>query len=352
MNIKYFDKLSILFVLICFISCDDFEANDPMLDHQIQLLNKSSDYTINSSQPKIVYVTGYIGYYDDGASGALAWRNGLCSMLIDNCGSKTSCIAFDENILYLVGVNQYFKNGVRIPLGTNSTSSNTTWKTSDIVISNHDVYISGTCNSAVYWKNGMINALSGGTDATGIFVTSSNDVYVSGKCTIWKSWKDITTYARYWKNGHMYDLGIGDAVDIAVKDTDVYVLGSQNNKAVLWKNGVKTILSEAADCYATHLKISGDDIIITGWIYSNAKASSIYWRNGIMNQLNSNGYSSQTTSIFVDPDNNDLYISGNIGDGSFQNAVYWKNDILTILPANIAFAYGGKMYSSTDIVVK
>lgn len=352
MCIRIINKATILFIILGLTSCVGHDMTDDLLlDQQIQDLNKASVSENNVSSTKTVYVTGYISY-NDGASGAFVWRNGICSLLINGGIIKASCIAFDDDTLYLVDVYQYFKNGIRIPLGTNSTGAYSSKNTTDIKISNHDVYISGRDNGAVYWKNGVINALNGGTEATGIFVTSSNDVYVSGKNTIWSSWKDIVIYARYWKNGQMFNLGVGDAVDIAVKDTDTYVLGHQDNKAVLWKNGIKTILSETSYFIANHIEISGNDIIISGKVIIGNKEYATYWKNGVMNQLNSNGYSSQTTSIYIDPDNNDLYISGNIGDGTFQNAVYWKNGIVTILPANMAFGFGSKRYSSTDIIVK
>lgn len=354
MTIKLYKRLSIIIGFICFISCGDSDIyGDPILDQQIQCLKESDTSDANINPKKTVYVTGYIGYYDDGAEGALAWRNGLCSVLIDNGESKASCITFDNDTLYLVSNTQYFKNGIIIPLSTNSSEPYSSKKTSDIAISNHDVYISGSYNNrAVYWKNGIINILNGGTEATGIYVTTSNDVYVSGINIIYKSWKDITSYAQYWKNGQMHSLGTGVAYDIAIKDTDVYVLGYQNGKAVLWKNGLKKVLSETSNFIANHIELAGNDIIISGKVILNNKEYAAYWKNDVLNQLNSDGYSSQTTSIFIDPDNNDLYISGNIGDGSFQNAVYWKNGILSILPANVEFAYGSKRYSSTDIYVK
>lgn len=337
---KFHVKIIALLVFLFFYSCGKNEVEIQKINTQIQVLNSVSNSTLNNTIAKNVYVTGYIGYYEGGASGALAWRNGLCSILFDNGTSRSTCIAFDDSILYLVGVSQYFKNGYVVPLNSSSTGTYTYLNTTDIAISNHDVYISGSDNgNAVYWKNGIETVLTGGTLATGIQVTNNNVVCVSGEMSVSAGHGGYNTYAVYWKNGNRTNLGSGNASDIAVQDTDVYVVGYQAGKAVYWKNGIKTELS-SNNSSANKIIISGSDLYIAG-TDNGAK----YWKNGVLYPLNYIDYTTYVSSLFID--GNDVYVSGNISGKGWENrAVYWKNGQCTVLP------FLSETYSSTDICVK
>lgn len=334
---KFNIKITALLVFLFFYSCDKNEVEIQKINTRIQSLNSVNNSTLNNTIAKNVYVTGP-GY---------VWRNDICSMFIElNIGIAT-CIAFDDSILYLVGQNQYFKNGYLFPL--NHTTPYL--KTTDIAISNHDIYICGSDIGAVYWKNGMETLLPGGTLATGIKVTNNNDIYTSGCVTYSGSHGMTYNYAVYCKNGNVFNLGEGGANDIAIKDTDAYVVGNQNGKAVYWKNGIKTELT-VNDTYSTAnaIAILNNDIFIVGRYNNNA----VFWKNGVMTILDSNGYTSEVKSIFIDTENNDIYMSGNIwgylnGYDEYK-AVYWKNRTLNILQVSNIGIYG--KYSSTDIYVK
>ena len=71
-------------------------------------------------------------------------------------------------------VAKYWVDGQEIKLsdGTNNAKANS------IFVSGSDVYIAGSDNGAVYWKNNAEIRLSG-SNASSIFV-SGNDVYVGG----------------------------------------------------------------------------------------------------------------------------------------------------------------------------
>ena len=128
-------------------------------------------------------------------------------------------------------------NGQEIKLsdGTQDASANS------MVVHNNDLYIAGSDNGAVYWKNNNEIRLPG-NNASSIFV-SGNDVYVAGA---------HDSKAVYWKNGtevalvstKVYgDYGSIAANSIFVQGNDVYVAGYDGPNAVYWKNGEEIYLS-------------------------------------------------------------------------------------------------------------
>jgi len=122
-----------------------------------------------------------------------------------------------------------------------------------VFVSGTDVYVAGeyhvgTNEIPVIWKNGVATALSTPSDgiAESVFV-SGTDVYVAGQAYNGTQW-----VAAFWKNGVETFLpmsGINsEAHAVYVSGTDVYVVGYESDlvtfqDAVLWKNGVRTLLS-------------------------------------------------------------------------------------------------------------
>jgi hypothetical protein len=126
--------------------------------------------------------------------------------------------------------------------------------TSAIAASGSDVYISGneiSPNDSVvwcgYWKNGARVTLDSSlylvtrqyANATGLAI-SGTDVYVIGTQV---QATDGTSRAVYWKNGILQPLSGGSAASaIVIYGSDVYILGNDSEgNMILWKNGAQLL---------------------------------------------------------------------------------------------------------------
>jgi hypothetical protein len=129
----------------------------------------------------------------------------------------------------------------------------------DIAVDESDWYLTGQSGGkAVYWKNGEMISLTDGKEQTSIaggIALVEGSVYITGnyggpvvyargheEMEGWWGWTEGT--AVYWKDGEMIRLEGGSAAyDIAVDGDDVYVSGNKEylsgagQQAILWKNG-------------------------------------------------------------------------------------------------------------------
>lgn len=139
-------------------------------------------------------------------------------------------------------VAKYWKNGEL----TNLTDEKRDGTATALVVQSGDVYIAGTeGTTAKLWKNGVASNVSGG--GTGVEVTDlfidGQDVYVAG----YES--DGTRFGGvYWKNAVPTQLPESQFLyGIYVFKGDVYVCGTDyDHRMILWKNGIPTILADAA----------------------------------------------------------------------------------------------------------
>lgn len=127
-----------------------------------------------------------------------------------------------------------------------------------------------------------------------------------------------------------FDFEIVEEIEDASADT--YIVGYEGNKAMLWKNGVPTVLSEESST-ARDIVVMGDDVYISGSI--NKKA--VYWKNGVPVFLPSE-YQNQTyfsTGEVIAISGNDVYVAGDFmeegGGSNSELAGYWKNGELFIV---------------------
>jgi len=185
--------------------------------------------------------------------------------------------------------------------------------------------------------------------------------------------------ARLWKNGATQNLGgvsdgalrsagtvQSEARSVFVSGNDVYVvgydmiLGMGIKHARLWKNGVlQNLQSEAYSDEATAVFVSGSDVYVlgreepsplpppTGWTFK-------VWKNGIAENFTVGTSYWQVNSIFVS--DGDVYVAGcvAISNGTAVptlQAKLWKNGVeedLVSSPnnscANSVFVSGGDVY--------
>ncbi len=166
-----------------------------------------------------------------------------------------------------------------------------------------------------------------GADST--FITAPRDIYVVG-------YEDNSSSrnAMLWKNGVATILGssLGMANAVFVSGNDVYVGGSEVSigpvgfirYAKIWKNGVATMVgNDLSEIYS--IFVSGNDVYAAGYESVGTANAATIWKNGVATHI-SNGINNATaTSVFVH--GTDVYIAGTDGFGS----KIWKNGIASAI---------------------
>ena len=153
---------------------------------------------------------------------------------------------------------------------------------------------------------------------------------------------DCNKVAMLWKNGKMQFLtedlskkgesayNSASSNSVYVSGKDVYVAGSEDGAAVLWKNGVAQKLTDGkTHAEASSVFVSGDDVYVAGRKQNNRdKGDAVLWKNGVEQILDKGGMFDYTaTSVFVS--GNDVYVTGyeqgylSYGDGDFDGSFFY-----------------------------
>jgi len=154
-----------------------------------------SDYTSDNGQDRVAYSVAVSGadVYAAGSfnNSPVYWKNGVITILNTsisgekNGGGYAKSVALSGTDVYVVGAYDslngiltagYWKNGVLIPLQTNSSNSSFA---NGIAFAGNDIYIVGailssdrSSTSPAYWKNGTLVNFSGKGEIKSVFVTS------------------------------------------------------------------------------------------------------------------------------------------------------------------------------------
>ena len=178
------------------------------------------------------------------------------------------------------------------------------------------------------------------------FMTAPRDIYVAG-------YEDNSTSrsAILWKNGVATVLGtsIGMANAVFVSGNDVYVGGSEVSigpvgfirYAKIWKNGVATTLGvDLSEIYSVF--VSGTDVYAAGYESAGGMNRATIWKNGVATHLSNGVNNALASSVFVN--GTDIYITGNDGFGS----KIWKNGIASSVNGvdapNAVYVLGSDIY--------
>lgn len=308
--------------------------------------NDDDDPTPPAEKQTEIYTAGFVLTSDGSTTTHLAtlWKNGVAQQL-SNTESWVNKVTVVGNDVYAVGreyqgsksVAKLWKNGT----ATNPiNSSNNTEVLTCAVSASGDVYIlvrewSNIVNEYKVLKNNIPVALNRTNTNTVIFpydvFVSGNDVYVSGS-----EYSSATNLVKavFWKNGIISSLSDvaanaqNEARKIFVSDNNVYALGTEaradgNDIAVLWKNGLPTSITDGTKTGVVNaLFVSGNDVYIAGGEYDQTTFNSvtILWKNGTP-IFTRNGDDFNFTSVAVL--NNNWYL---IGDG--LEVSLWKNGVL------------------------
>jgi len=117
---------------------------------------------------------------------------------------------------------------------------------------------------------------------------------------------------------------------------EVFVAGTDDGRATLWKNGVAQTLSSAgSDAYSVF--VSGGDVFIAGRIYSRGSDDgwrATLWKNGVAQTLS--GDDSSANSVFVS--GGDVYVAGASGISIHSHPTLWKNGVAQSLGVGMLFS--------------
>jgi hypothetical protein len=220
----------------------------------------------------------------------------------------------------------------------------------DMAFLGNDIYTVGSIYNSdgssyrhVVWKNSTII-----TELTNIGFSSpfsiavnekTKDIYVVGLEQLPGEW----TKVKIWKNGIKSSLSDNDFAtpfDIKIKNNDIYVVGwlFQDNIdiAVIWKNGIPTYLTNGKNhAVATSITIIDNDIYVAG-TEENSSGNRVakYWKNGIATSLTDGAFDATATTIAVDK--KDVYVGGSEYNlNGKEVAKYWKNGVPNILSNGI-----------------
>ena len=215
-----------------------------------------------------VYISGY-STYEEQEEVVTLWKNAIPQQYFGKTFDfyKSSVYA-NKNDVY-VGCHIYsesqihahlFKNGENIELEDNKYAV-----INEIVQNGDDIYLAGAADknnnvylqTAAYWKNGIINYLSGGeinSFASDIFI-NNNDVYTVGN--IWNSTTLVAT-ATMWKNETPQALSdarpFASANSISINNNIIYIIGYEEDEtrqqfAKYWIDGVSQDVTNSGHKY-------------------------------------------------------------------------------------------------------
>ncbi len=129
---------------------------------------------------------------------------------------------------------------------------------------------------------------------------------------------------------------------------DLYVAGSENNRACYWKNNVLNYLPNGDNIQASKIIVENNNIYVFGTKYISINDTEYYfWKNNVKYDLkNYLGIPSTSKAYFSDyvvRNNTELFAGyvENISSGipTIYSLCYWKNGVKTILQNNIINLY-------------
>lgn len=184
---------------------------------------------------------------------AVHWKNGdgvaLGGGAVNSMANGISIKGTDVFVAGWDGGARYWKNGAAFGLGsatgTGDVSAVAVTDAGDVLAAGYTLTPAGV-QVATLWRNGEPSALSDGVKSACALAlaVAGPDVYAAGYVVEGGTW-----VAAFWKNGVQGALPASKGRDSAVfgiapYGTDVYAVGSDAGNAVLWKNGVETLLSD------------------------------------------------------------------------------------------------------------
>lgn len=296
-----------------------------------------------------------------GNSGAWLLKNEQLNLLMPENAYANSISIIDNNILIsgswfhdTLDVACYWLNNIRYDIDTSAITSDACSWEGAIFVSGYN-WINNK-STACYWINNQRMDLTPEVDAV------ANSIYVDETgvylCGQYFDADDKAWVACYWKNGVINKLSgkWSKAKKIIVKNGTVYVIGEMGNSdytytACYWKDSELKILSNKPS-QANDIGFSGNNLYICG---SN-DYHACYWLNdNLINLSPGNEYS---LADIISIDRNDIYIFGYKDEYGFWKNSEWNktsiNDLMTdaVVKNGNRYVTGNGPTSVTDAVTK
>jgi hypothetical protein len=265
-----------------------------------------------------VFVAGtdvYAGGYENNGTKNVAkvWKNGVATSLTNGTNDGfIACVFVSGTDVYAVGwennagandIAKIWKNGVATQLSTALTNNSRAFS---VRVYGTDVYVAGFENNgpgtkaiAKYWKNGTATSLTDGTRVAiggDVFVNGA-DVYVCGN-----EGNGTVGQAKYWKNGTAISLPVTSTTTtsficgIALVGTDVVAAGTDAGKPISWKNATPTAFANAGDL--SWQFVLNTDVYLAGYEGSGI-TKAVVWKNGTATSLTNGTNNAAATGVFV-----------------------------------------------------
>ncbi|MGC4104611.1 carboxypeptidase regulatory-like domain-containing protein [Ferruginibacter sp.] len=313
----------------------DVPGNFVTLD--LRLLNSANSLPMANTMVKITrlsngtYVTGFTN--DSGyVSGYVPKNENLKLEVITNTFCTSNTVVYTQNIGPYTANASLGNINVTIPATQVITFTGTV----------------KNCNNQPVTNGYVSLSLAGGggtiayTNATG--QVNFSLLYCGGTATYTYNAVDLSTgaystVAGATAIGNTVNLGTLTACGNTINTSGVYITGAIENNAVLWKDGIATVLTNIPangnkSAYALQALVynndvyvlgSEEDTTINGWVNTIK-----LWKNGVLTNV-TNGLTYAEPFGF-DVYNGDVYIVGLEGSGSATAAKVWKNGVATIIP--------------------
>ncbi|MEM9363191.1 MAG: IPT/TIG domain-containing protein [Bacteroidota bacterium] len=255
-----------------------------------------------------IYTTGE-SINDNGPDFASVWKNGVPTNLTSGLSPAEALSVFvEDGNVYVAGreledvyVSKVWKNGELLYNLTDGTYSS---RVHSIFVKNGEVYVAGTeyvenKNVAKVWKNGVSIQLSENANAYSVLVHEDIIYAVGSKNNIATIWVDGLSTSLI--NGSNWSL----ASSIFIQGRDIYACGFERigdvEVAIQWKNGIRTDLTDGkSHADANAIFVNDSDVYVAGWEQIEDKDVAKVWKNGeLYFTLDTNTHSSRAQSIFV-----------------------------------------------------
>jgi hypothetical protein len=248
---------------------------------------------------RTVYTSARLSNRGGPPNASRLWKNGQISIISASeygLGGKTSIVVNGSNVYIAFNeFNSAYKSVPKIRVNGTTSSLDLPAQTTSSVVesiseSNGDVYSVGVAyknanTDFIIWKNKLIDKLIIDAQSVNKIISSNGIQYIlgtnlNGKITIWKKEGATISILISIESINNYPKSF------AISGTDTYIVGESevNGKyvATIWKNGVKTILTDGMlNSNASSVSISGNDIYVAGYISdaSNNDTPTV-WKNG------------------------------------------------------------------------
>lgn len=264
-----------------------------------------------------VYVSGY--YQEVVGSVPVLWVDGVRTDLSSVAGQNASAVSVyvHSGHVYVAGyyndgesdIAVVWRDGVRTDLERPLTATRSL-SSSIYVSAAGNVYVAGFYDQglsdhiAVTWKDGVradFTVAGNQAYANSVFESGSS-IYVAGQYS-----DGVNSIAAMWTNGVKTDLTVTGsnayATNVYVDGSTVYVTGQADTAAVYWENGTRRTLDTPTgfvDAAASSTFVYDGSVYMAGYYINIAgKYIAALWKDGVRTDLSDPGDGAYAYSVYV-----------------------------------------------------